>query len=229
MTYAPQELLDLRAFLRPKTGLAAGNLGIVGDARHIRLAYSYHLGKDQLSANAYSRQTARDRVGLTNAASAMDIGRFPRLRQLSVWLVAQARANKPGTSDIREIIYSPDGVRVLRWDRERGVTSLPRTGEANSSHLWHTHISYYRDSEKRDKTAVFRPFWISWGADIPATFKTAYSASAVANKLRAVGITNYGDAINLIDIEAGCRKRGINFATSIQLIDLRAFMAPGIG
>jgi hypothetical protein len=159
VTYAPASLLELRAFLTPLTGLSAGNLGIVGDAAHAGRGVSYHLGRDQLTEDAYSRQTARDRAGLTNAASAMDIGNHADLRRLSIALVATARANAPGTADIREIIYTPDGQNVLRWDRERGAASAPRAGEADDSHLWHTHISWYRDGERRGKIGVFAPLY----------------------------------------------------------------------
>ena len=159
MTFAPATLLELRAYLQPKTGLSAASLGIVGDAAHANGGTSYHLGRDDLRADAYSIRTARDKAGLTNAASAIDIGNFPRLVPFSRWLVAQARANAPGTSDMREIIYTPDNQRVLRWDRERGFDSQPREGEADDSHLFHTHISWYRDSERRAKVAPFRGFF----------------------------------------------------------------------
>lgn len=163
MTYAPASLLTLRVYLASKTGLPNVSLGIVGDSsRHVR---GYHLGRDRIySANGsgdadYSVRTDRDRSGLSNAASAIDIGNFKQLRAMSVWLVERARSNTPDTHDIREIIYSPDGVRVLRWDRERGVSSAPRTGEADNSHLTHTHISWYRDSETRDKTSAFKAYF----------------------------------------------------------------------
>ena len=160
MTYAPATLTALAAYWMAQGGV---NLGIVGDTAHAARGVSYHLGAGQLLPDAYSVQTTRDRAGLTNAASAIDLGKLggslPQLRAFSTWLVAQARANAPGTSDLREIIWSPDGVKVLRWDRERGYASEPRTGEADDSHLTHTHISFYRDSEKRDHTTAFRPYF----------------------------------------------------------------------
>lgn len=172
MSYAPSKLLALRDYLMPKTGLSPVSLGIVGDAAHQRRA-SYHNGQDAVdrygrtAANDYTIRTPRDREPhLTNAASAIDIGRFTtakggavKLRHMSRWLVARARANTAGTRDMREIIYSPDGVTVLRWDRERGVSSLPRSGEADSSHLTHTHISWYRDSQLRDKVGIFKVYF----------------------------------------------------------------------
>jgi hypothetical protein len=160
MTYAPATLTTLGKYWTSKGGR---NLGVVGDPAHQAKGTSYHLGADQLTATAYSRQTARDRRGLTNGASAIDLGKlngsYGQLRSFSSWLVAQARKNAPGTIDIREIIYSPDGKRVLRWDRERGYASVPWMGEADDSHLWHTHVSWYRDAEKRDHTTAFRPYF----------------------------------------------------------------------
>lgn len=162
MTFAPPTLRTLGTYWTAHGGV---NLGVVGDVAHQAKGTSYHLGKSQLDAGAYSAVTRRDRAGLSDAASAIDLGRIDgslgRLQSFSSWLVTQARANKPGTGDMREIIYSPDGRQVMRWDRERGYTSLPRSGEADDSHLTHTHISWYRDAEARDHTTAFRPYFVS--------------------------------------------------------------------
>lgn len=165
MTFAPQELIDLQVYWRAKGGAA---LGIVGNTAHTT---GYHLGRDRIYDGSgpglgdadYSVKTARDRSGLTDAAAAIDLGRLdgslPKLRDFSKWLVARARANAAGTRQLREIIYSPDGKIVLRWDRERGYASAPRTGEADSSHLTHTHISFYRDTQGTDKVPLFAPYF----------------------------------------------------------------------
>ena len=163
MSNNPPTLRALQALLRERTGLPAVSLGVIGNAAHIR---GYHLGKDRIfkqppgqGRDDYSVKAARDRNAATDSASAIDIGNFPRLREMSKFLVSEARANAADTRDIREIIYSPDGKKVFRWDRERGFDSKPKTGEADNTHLTHTHISWYRDSEKRDKTAVFVRFF----------------------------------------------------------------------
>lgn len=152
MTYAPQALLDLRHYLQPLTGLPDSSLGIVGDAAHIG---GYHHGWDQRAGSGdYSwSESTRDSSHRTNAAAAMDVGMFARLRELSNWLVQQCSSGAADTLDIREVIYSPDGRTVKRWDR-LGIRS---TGD--SSHLTHTHISFFRDAEGRDKTAVFERFF----------------------------------------------------------------------
>ena len=56
--------------------------------------------------------------------------------------------------DLREIIYSPDGKVVRRWDR------LGKRSSGDDSHLWHTHFSFFRDSTKadRDQTPLFRRY-----------------------------------------------------------------------
>jgi hypothetical protein len=241
MSYAPGTIYEVRTYLQPRTGLSAASLGIVGDAAHQRRA-SYHNGQDAITrygrtaANDYSIRTSRDREPyLTNAASALDIGNFSRngktLRNLSKSLVAQARTNAPGTRDMREIIFSPDGQRVLRWDRERGYTSFPREGEADDSHLWHTHISWYRDSERRSKLAPFQRYFDPdyWAAEIADDIKRAYPTGyTVAAKLRNLGV-DFGTRINYPDLESGLRKRRIDYGTSVQLIDVRALMQPGLG
>ncbi len=160
MTFNPPSLKALGSYWVKQGGV---NLGVVGDTRHLATGTSYHLGKSALSSDAYSRRTARDKAGLTEAASAIDLGRLDgslgHLREFSIWLVAQARANAPGTSDIREIIYTPDGLKVYGWSREAGVASKPIKGYGDSSHITHTHISFYRDSELRAKVALFRPYF----------------------------------------------------------------------
>jgi hypothetical protein len=160
MSYAPASLTALGAYLVSK---GVVNLGIVGNAAHTR---GYHLGRDRIyGVNGigdadYSVQRARDRTGLTNAASALDIGKvngtIDGLRELSKWLIVQCQAGR--APDIREVIYSPDGVTVYRWESSDNVIRTG-PGQGDNSHLTHTHISYYRDSEARGKIAVFAPYW----------------------------------------------------------------------
>lgn len=157
MSYAPQTLMDARKFIIDNLGVAAASVGIVGDDAHANAGTGYHLGKDALKRTAYSIiESPRDRAGLTDAASALDVGTFSKngqdLRDFSVWLVKQCQAGTADTKDIREVIYSADGKTVKRWDR------LKKRSTGDKSHTWHTHISYFRDSEKRDKTALFRRY-----------------------------------------------------------------------
>lgn len=162
MTYAPATILAVRAFLKGEDpDLIDPELGIVGGPSHVATGTSYHLGRDQLilSKNPYSARTARDKAGLSNAASAIDIDDdLDELRPMSAWMVAQCQAGAPDAADIREIIFSPNGVNVYRWDRERGQTSLP-VPDSDLSHRSHTHVSYYRDSEFRDKVGLYQRYF----------------------------------------------------------------------
>ena len=169
MTYAPATLLEVRAFLKGKDAdLQNAELGITGGPSHVLTGTSYHLGGDQLKMgkNPYSARTRRDLAGLadpeiSNAACALDIDDdLDDLRVLSTWLVNECRAGAADTLDIREIIYSPDGITVWTWDREQGRTSLPQR-RGDSSHRTHTHISFYRDSTRRPKVGLFRRFYTS--------------------------------------------------------------------
>jgi len=160
----PATLAALGAFWTAQGGV---NLGVVGNTAH---TVGYHLGRDRiydgtgpgLGDNDYSVQHARDRAGLTNAASAIDLGRLdgslPQLYAFSRWLVARCMADAATRRDIREIIYSPDGDRVQRWS---GIDNAIHTGVGNgdASHIGHSHISYFRDSQARDKIAAFRPYF----------------------------------------------------------------------
>lgn len=152
MSYAPQKLLDLDRYLRSKR---VPPVGIVGDEDH---TYGYHLGDDRISdADDYSIQHSRDRAGLSNAASAFDIGNHGDLPDLTAWLVDQCRKRAPGTGDIREVIGPGSDGRAYRWARENGWQ--PQRRAKGDSHEWHTHISYYRDSERNDKVALFRTYY----------------------------------------------------------------------
>lgn len=162
MTFAPAKLVDLGRYFSAHDVV---NLGIVGDTAHQAKGTSYHLGADQLAAGAYSTILPRDKAGLSNAASAIDIGKFDGsfvgLRSFSTWLVDRAKAGAVGTNDIREIIFSPDGRIVQRWDNAAKKLYLggTGTGQGDNTHLYHTHISYWRDSESRDKLAAVNPYF----------------------------------------------------------------------
>ena len=169
-TKAPNSIQELASFWQQQGGR---NLGIVGDVKHKQTGTSYHLGRSDLKADAYSAKLKRDRKGLSERASALDLGklhkRIGKLRKFSNWLVEQAEAGL--TPDIREIIWSPDGVEVRRWDEhlDRVIVSLRRhkdgtihvvnEGNGDESHFWHTHVSFYRDSRLNPKIGYFKPFF----------------------------------------------------------------------
>ncbi|MFI5852261.1 hypothetical protein ACIA7R_31300 [Micromonospora chalcea] len=175
MTAAPPNLLAVRTLLLTYLNvdkkavrgddLEPAEVGIVGDPSH---RGGYHCGSDRVVSNDYSVvESKRDRTGLSSFASALDVGTFSvrsgggthTLRSFSAWLVAQCAADTADSRDIREVIYSPDGRTVKRWDR------LGRRTGGDSSHLYHTHISFFRDSTKagRDLTPLFRRYLTTIG------------------------------------------------------------------
>lgn len=145
MTYAPVSLMNLRSYL---IGQGASVLGIVGNPlTHKR---GYHIGAPLLVGD-YSGVQPRDKAGLTGAAAAIDIGRHGLLIDLGRHLLAE----KP--YDVRELIAERgDGSHLWRWDDVFARV----TGNPESDELYHhLHVSYYRDSEKRDKLAPYRAFY----------------------------------------------------------------------
>lgn len=163
MTYAPATLTALLKYWTSKGGV---NLGIVGNTAHTS---GYHLGKDRIydgagpgqGANDYSVKTARDKAGLTNAASACDLGKLngslTQLWAFSAWLAKRCMANAADTKDVREIIFWDTKTgQVVGWSDLSPSKLIP--GYGDSSHKTHTHISYYRDSEGRDKRPLFAAY-----------------------------------------------------------------------
>lgn len=177
MTYAPATMTALAKLWTTHGG---DNLGIVGDPAHAARA-SYHNGFDRavarygtsemivIAARDYTFRLKRDQVK-SNAAMGFDFGKLdgslPELRAFSRWFKNQLQAGAPGSADVREFIYSPDGKNVYRWDNIDKVLrpGYPvATGQGDSSHLWHSHLSCLRDSESRDKTKLIAPYF---GGDI---------------------------------------------------------------
>jgi len=153
--------LDMHPGKRVGNDLDPDEVGIVGDTAHAAGGDSYHLGRDKIRARAgrdrYSvDESARDQRGLDNDASGVDVGFFQvktvrgvfDLRDFSRWLVGLCVAGDPDTRDLREVIYSPDGRTVRRWDRQKRRTS------GDDSHLFHTHLSEYRDADGRRMVAL---------------------------------------------------------------------------
>lgn len=151
MTRAPASIKKAQEYLHDKTGLPWASLGIVGDSDH---RGGYHCGEDRVDSDDYSvDESSRDRHGLSDYASALDVGNFSGLRAFNKWLVEQCKAGTEDTKDIREVIYSLDGKTVKRWDR------LGKRSSGDSSHKSHTHISWFRDSVNADKTGLFRRYF----------------------------------------------------------------------
>lgn len=155
MTNSPTDLLTVRQHVMALTGLTdPADVGIVGDGMH-QHSGGYHEGRDVLAGlgalwSDYSvTEYDRDRTGLTNSASALDIalawpngGRAAGIRFTNL-MVADLIADAPGTESIRAINYTPDGVRKRRRDKRNG---LKETVSSDTVDI-HTHFEFFRDTE----------------------------------------------------------------------------------
>lgn len=113
--------------------------GIVGDEAH---TYGYHRARAVLPTDDYSVQLADDKLGNDWAASALDIkpahpgGMVALTRRL---LHAAGRGDPRVTRVVREFYGTVDGRNVTGMD-----VVMQRPVSADSSHLWHLHISFLR-------------------------------------------------------------------------------------
>lgn len=173
MTDAPGDLVGFRHAVQAETGLTdPADVGIVGDGVHAKTG-GYHEGRSVLiligrfhaSARAgslledYSARLARDRMGLTEDSSAVDIasewprgGRAAWLR-FNRMLVAALQAVDRALSAVRAINYSPDGTARHRIDREHGFSQVDDTTDSVTIH---THLEFYRDTANNRQVTLDR-------------------------------------------------------------------------
>jgi hypothetical protein len=158
MPYTPQSIHDLKKYLVAKTGKPGANFSI-GRTQQIsngqRLFRGYHLGGDQLGPKDYSNVKARDRRGLSDARSAIDIKLPVRdLKKLVTYLRAEAEAGR--LTDVREFLGPRQDGRAARYAKENNWQE--ELYPEGNSHEWHVHLSFFRDSTSpasdRDKVGI---------------------------------------------------------------------------
>jgi hypothetical protein len=221
------QYLDLHPGKTVDADLDPAEAGIVGDTSHAEGGDSYHLGKDQIrkTGHRYSvDESSRDKRGLDGYASAMDVGFFTvkttrgtfTLRDYSVWLVGLCKAGDPDTVDLREVIYSPDGKVVHRWDRE-GVRS-----SGDSSHLFHTHESEYRDADGH-RMIRLATRWLQHIGLIPEEDDVSWTDDVITNPAwRADAKTNPTVQAKFALYDAWNQAHAANVATAAILAQLKA-------
>jgi hypothetical protein len=161
-TSTPGDLAAFRTAVEHVTGIADPNaLGIAGDRAH-QLTGGYHLGKSDLqaighyhppatahvgsTAEDYSARQQRDRQGLTEDASAVDVDQAWPNGGRAAWLrwnnlvVRDLRAGIPSLAAIRGINTTLDGVTPRRFDALTGWAPEP------TSDRGHTHTEFWRDT-----------------------------------------------------------------------------------
>lgn len=65
---------------------------------------------------------------------------------------------------------------------------------------------------------------LHWGSDIPADLRAVATVTVVAAKLRCLGVSNYGNAINMVDLQAGFKAARMGYGGEINPVDLKALL-----
>jgi len=174
MTNAPADLLAFRALVRAITGLPSTAVGVVGDGVHQRTG-GYHEGRSVLAdigryhgppsayvgstGEDYSARQFRDRTGLTDDASAVDIGDDWPVGGRAGWLrfngmlVDEMRYRQGNLPALRAVNVSLDGRTRQRFDQlHRDAGLIASTDNVET----HTHLEFWRDTAGTRKTTLDR-------------------------------------------------------------------------
>jgi len=154
-TQAPPNLFRMYALVDPHlSSMRVG--GIVGDTRHVA-GGGYHISREDLRSHGqgsdYSIQAPADQRGNASYAAAIDISLGPKQM---VTVSKRLRAAMEGTDydpriePLREFIGTVDNRNVCGYNRYRTNSTSRRTGwypsgYSESSHLWHVHLSFFRE------------------------------------------------------------------------------------
>lgn len=167
MAFTPKSINLVRSYLVDKTGREGKYFSVsrtVQASQGQRKFRGYHLGRDQifgpngLGDRDYSVRRRRDRVGLTDARSALDINLSDKVeKDLIVFLRSAVLTGLPGAEDVREFLGPLANGRAARFAIENEWE--PELYPVGDSHEWHVHVSWFRDSEMHDKVMLFEPFF----------------------------------------------------------------------
>lgn len=151
-TLAPPNLYKMYDLIRPHlSSLRIG--GIVGDTAHVQ-GGGYHISREDLLAHNqggdYSIQAPADRRGRSYYAAAIDISLGPK-QMVTVSKRLKAAMEGDNYDDriepLREFIGTVDNKNVCGYNRYQTGrrTGWYSSGYSDSSHLWHVHLSFFRD------------------------------------------------------------------------------------
>jgi len=176
MEYAPTAIETLDAAIRARVPQAQLS-GIIGNpATHV---YGYHrsrnwdvsYGRDR--KDDYSCVLPADQGGDGDAAAALDESLPPALMiTVTKRLLAAAKARDPRLAAVREFAGTTNGTVTHSYDLATGHEGL---GEWDDSHLWHIHLSFYRN-------AIGDPNKLLPIADVFAGIETAHGGGTEIKK-----------------------------------------------
>lgn len=160
MAYAPLAIQHLYTLILSRIPQAVLS-GIVGDVHH---SFGYHLSRKELPGDDYSVVLPKDRLGDSGAASALDIS-LPSGLMITCTnrLLIAAKKHDSRLAALREFCGTTDGWRTHPYDLSRGQDGPLDSWD--SSHLWHIHLSFYREYE--NNATILAPI-----ADVLAGKKT---------------------------------------------------------
>ena len=156
--FAPSALSKIYGWVDPHFSTMRRS-GIVGDARHLA---GYHRSRQRL-LNAgktadYSIQAPADKRGERWACCGIDISFGPREMIIATRRLMNAcKPDGDGSYDpriepVREFFGTLDGRKVTGWNRYPSSNRRVGYTTSDSSHLWHVHISAFRDyADDEDK------------------------------------------------------------------------------
>lgn len=138
--HAPAALSWLGSRVRPDLGGALS--GIVGDSAH---TYGYHRARNRLPRSDYSVQLSEDRLGNGEAACGIDMSfSDSKMRLYTGRLRTAADRNDPRIRFLREFYGTLDSRNVYGRTHNGSRDSTWERSNADSTHLWHIHISILR-------------------------------------------------------------------------------------
>lgn len=136
---APQAIWDLWNKIHAEIPRAKLS-GIVGDVNH---SFGYHLARRDLPSNDYSVVLGKDQLGKSDCASALDVSLPPDLMKVvTSRLLKAAKSGDSRLHAVREFCGTTNGSTTHNYDLHSGHEGL---GEWDDSHLWHVHLSFYRE------------------------------------------------------------------------------------
>lgn len=151
--FAPPTLAALGEGARRAFGLPAVNIGIKGDESHTygghrSRAWIYESGD---GADDYTVQLPLDQGGNADWLAALDItlGTPERMKLVTGRVIDALKRHDPRLAAVREVFGTLDGRNVAGWDAAHN-----RTTTADTSHLWHLHLTIYRSRAGDDHSGV---------------------------------------------------------------------------
>jgi hypothetical protein len=143
-TRAPDSLETFWTYVHGKIPSAQLG-GIVGDAKHRAEQHTYHISRQDQGNGGYSTESYRNQGGPSDLAAAFDLTLSPELMVTVTRRLHVAALNRdPRLANLAEFCGTLDNRNTYPWDMRSNTSE--GVGSWDDSHLWHVHLSFYRDT-----------------------------------------------------------------------------------